>query len=239
MLLVYWNILHGGGPARLPEIALHLASLGADVVILGEFRAARGGQLRAVLADLGLEHQVSQHAPGRANGLLLASRWALEPHPTLHAGRLIDAHLPGQGLWVTGVHLSDDAHRTQKAAQWLALIELARLRRAVPHVIIGDFNTARPGQDSGGVRFACAQRLGVLASLGYTDAWRHAQGEGAHEATWRGTHGQGARIDAAHVSPPLLSRVRGAWHGGTHDGAPLSDHALVALRLDPLSAPHG
>ncbi len=230
MLVVFWNILHGGGPARLPEIALFLAGLAPDLVILCEFRAVRGGQLRAVLADQGLVHQAAQHAPGRANGLLVASRGEIETAaPTEHAGRLIDVRTAG--LWVTGVHLADDGHRTAKAAQWLALIELARLRRAQPHLITGDFNTARPGADSGGARFACAQRLGVLASLGYTDAWRHTRGQTQVEATWYGPRGEGARIDAAHASAALLPAVKEVWHERAGAEERLSDHSPVALRL--------
>lgn len=105
--ILTWNILHGGGPRRTPEIALDILEQRPDVVILCEFRPGRGGQLRAVLADHGLTHQACASptptltprsasaapttpntpttAPNGArtddpgkNSILIASRWPVE-----------------------------------------------------------------------------------------------------------------------------------------------------------------
>ncbi|MEO1512500.1 MAG: hypothetical protein AAFU70_10525, partial [Planctomycetota bacterium] len=75
---MFWNILHGGGPERLPLIALELLEQDADVIGLCEFRACRGGSLRGVLYDHGYADQVALSGPEGGNGLLLASRVGLD-----------------------------------------------------------------------------------------------------------------------------------------------------------------
>lgn len=230
MRVLFWNILHGGGPRRIPEILLAVVEQRPDLVLLSEFRATRGGQLRAVLADHGLVEQVVSHRAGRSNGMLAAGRQGLrvEVTPEAFAGREIDLWIGEGSLWVTGVHVADDALPTLKTAHWNRLIDLARARRDSRHVIIGDLNTAR-GSDTGDV-LLCGQRLGLLATLGYADAWREHHGAKAGP-TWVSPWGEGRRIDAAYVSRPLVSALVSVVHvdAAREDGH--SDHAPVVIEV--------
>jgi endonuclease/exonuclease/phosphatase family metal-dependent hydrolase len=234
MRVLFWNILHGGGPERLPEILLTVLGARPDVVALCEFRATRGGQLRAGLADHGLEHQVVSHGRGRTNGMLVASRGRLEALsvPSAFAGRELDVRLEGvegvDGLHLTAVHVADEASPTLRASHWNRLIELARSRRQGRHLLIGDLNTAR-GVDAGG-RGAESQRLGLLATLGYRDAWQ-AFHEGERGVTWEGPWSEGRRIDAAHASEGLLIDVAAAEHLDAARARGHSDHSALLVEI--------
>jgi exonuclease III len=239
MRVLFWNILHGGGPERLPEILLTIVGATPDVVSLCEFRAARGSQLRAGLADHGLEHQVVSHGRGRSNGMLVASRTPLEalPVPAAFAGRELDLRLAGElagdragdrGLYLTAVHVADEASPTLRASHWNRLIELARERKDGRHLLIGDLNTAR-GEDAGR-RLTGVQRLGLLSTLGYRDAWR-ALHEGVRGPTWEGPWGEGRRIDAAHASEGLFRDVASAEHLDEPREAGHSDHSAMVVEI--------
>ncbi len=247
MRILFWNILHGGGPSRTPEIILTLLERGADVIALCEFRVARGSQIRAALADHGYLHQSISYRVGRSNGMLLASR---QPYELVEAtdlgctdtnvvplssrlapdfaGREIDVRI-GE-LMLTALHIADDAAPTLKAAHWNRTISLARARRDQAHLIIGDLNTAR-GNDTHS-SLACAQRLGVLTSLGFHDLWPlTSSGENplvSDGSTWRDPLGAGRRIDAAWASSSL-ERAR-CEH--IHPlAARISDHCALLVDL--------
>jgi len=231
MRLLFWNILHGGGPRRIPEILLTIVESQPDLVVLSEFRTTRGGQLRGVLADHGLVHQVVSHRPGRANGMLAACRMelAVEESPKEFEGREVDLRIKKQGLWVTGVHIADDALPTLKTSHWNRLIGLARERRADRHAIIGDLNTARGGDT--GSSLLCGQRLGLLATLGYEDAWRVSNPD-TTGATWVSPFGEGRRIDAAFLSRPLAAALTQARHLDDARETGHSDHAPVLVVIE-------
>lgn len=228
MTVLAWNILHGGGPGRLPEIALAIGAERPDLCVLSEFRVARGGQLRAVLADQGLVHQAVAHGPDRLNGVLVACKAPIRDIQAI-GGRWLDAAIPQWGLSLTAVHIPDDTHPGPKAEHWQRLIALARLRRNTHHLIIGDVNTGRRGQDADSGCFHCEALLGTLWSLGYQDAWR-AQNPQVKEPTWVAPWGEGRRIDAAYLSPPLFPVLESAVHLQEPREQGWSDHA--ALRLD-------
>ena len=241
-----WNILHGGGLIRCPAIALTLIESKADIVILSEFRSARGGQIRAVLHDHGLIHQKVSFKSDRLNGLIVASRFALdsadpiscqsveehpEYEPNLFNSRELDvtALVHDQPLRITGVHIADDSHPTLKTLQWQYLVNLARHCSPMAHMIIGDLNTARRGED-GERRLLCHTQLGKLASLGYKDVCSSMNSSEIQQPTWIDQCGRGSRIDAAWVSPALASRVIEAGYLPDVVKQGLSDH--VAVRVD-------
>lgn len=246
MRILHWNILHGGGPQRSPEIALALLQARADVVVLSEFRRTTGGQIAGVLHDHGLPHQAHTNPPLGANGLLIASRTPLSRSPTPPdpdlAQRCLDARLETEGFWLTAVHLPDaargDHHATaRKARHWRALLDLARPRAAAGHVIVGDFNTGRHHLDEAGQTFTCTALLGQLATFGYVDAYRAADPKG-RESSWFSRTGQGFRLDHAFVSAPLAGSIRAADYAHELRLAGLSDHAPMRLELAP-GAPGG
>jgi exonuclease III len=235
MRILFWNILHGGGASRLPEVLLSILEKKADVVALCEFRAVRGGQLRAVLADHGLEHQAVSHRAGRANGMLVASRVAmrvLETPPEYHS-REIDVEFEACGLHMTALHVADDAHPTLKTGHWNRLISLARERRdGKPHLILGDLNTAR--REDTGDELLCSQRLGMLATFGYEDLWQ-AENAGIRAATWVSPWGEGRRIDAAWGNAALRPHVAIAAHDDVARELRHSDHAALIVELTGLN----
>ncbi|XVJ58107.1 MAG: endonuclease/exonuclease/phosphatase family protein [Tepidisphaera sp.] len=260
MRVLAWNILHGGGASRLPEIALDVVEAKPDVVVLSEFRPGRGGQLRAVLADQGLGYQVcSGTDPGR-NAILLASRWPVEP-PAGAFGAEMTARLgdklrprlaavrvehPAGTVEVLGVHIPDDSNPSGKAHVWQAVLDYAKPRAGGRTVIAGDTNSGRHGTDDPSRRLGCVTALGKLATMGYVDAWR-ARNPESRERTWSGPAwrvgavgavGGGvfletARIDGIYVSGPLAASVSEAElrHAPRLGGH--SDHSmvLVAMRL--------
>lgn len=239
MRILAWNILHGGSGRRLPEIVLALLGHRPDVVVLSEFRARLGGQIRGILADHGLSHQAATPTPPDRNGMLIASRLPLVPRtdgPVTHpaAGRACwrDRWLEVRvdGVTVGGVHVPDDGRPTDRSAYWQSLVAFARLRKDQPTVLIGDFNTGRHGVDEEGATFTCTHQLGILWTLGYRDAWRELHPE-SREATWVSPRGGGFRIDAAHVSAVLVPRLRGARHSERERRRGVSDHSSVMVDL--------
>ncbi len=256
--LVTWNILHGGGRTRTPGIALALVELRPDVVVLTEFRASMGGQIAGVLADHGLTHRLCTEPPLGRNGVLIASRWAIEslknskkPPPSL-AHRWLDARLPAFDLVIAGVHLPDDHASGKKASAWRHALAFARAHADARCVMLGDFNTVRPGTKRPSDRAEAdaasgASRLGMLATLGYTDAWTAAnpgvfaseRGTNAPDNppahTWTSRTGRGLRLDQAWISRSISNALRETEHVFPNDQGRLSDHALVRadLALEP------
>src|SRR5262245_50314795 len=257
--LLSWNILHGGGAERLPEIILSLLSHKPDVVVLTEFRTTRGSQIRGVLADNGLAHQLSSHGDrDNSNGILLAARHALEPEdapaPKAHRGRWLPARVPAFDLQILGVHVPDDTNMTAKAAHWQAILAYARRCLDRSAAIVGDFNTGRRLQDapppgrasrSGAGEHTgrdwasvhgCEALLGSLLSLGFVDAWRCLHRE-AREYSWVSHDGQPRRIDTAYLSPALAPALQAAAYSHVERRRRLSDHAPLIVDLALGDAP--
>jgi exonuclease III len=246
--IVAWNILHGGGARRMPEVVLSLLGLDPDLVVLTEYRTTVGGQIRGVLADHGLSHQACTDPPRGVNGVLIASRRSVRVRPdSLDAGhpdgqsawhrRWLEVLLPDLGLSLAGLHIPDEGRPTERAAFWQGVVGVARRRVSEPSVLIGDFNTGRPMVDGRAGAFTCAELLGTLWTLGYRDAWRELH-PNAHEPTWVGAGpvgtpwGGALRIDAAFVSPAVLPAVVGAWHSHAERESGVSDHSAVVLDVD-------
>jgi endonuclease/exonuclease/phosphatase family metal-dependent hydrolase len=230
--LLAWNIRQGGGPERTAPIGLAIVDHAPDLAVLSEFRPPRGGQLRAQLADAGLEHQAVAPAGAGKNTLLIASRWPLVelPLPEVCPGRLLPVDVPHLSLAVLGVHVPDDTSPGEKAAGLSAVAGFARKYREKGALIAGDFNTARRGPDGPGV-FRGQAVLGLLETLGFVDAWRR-KNPGVREDTWRGPLGQAARLDAAYVSSPLGDAIVDARHDLTVMQNGLSDHAALLVEVE-------
>lgn len=232
--LLAWNILHGGGPMRTPHIGLAIIEHTPDIVMLCEFRPGRGGQLRAQLADAGLVHQAASEVEAARNGVLIASRFELEPAgegANLAAracgGRLLAVR--AHGVLIIGVHVPDDGTPGKKAGFFQQLTALARKNRDFPCVILGDFNTQRRGPDGTGRAFGLEAKLGELASLGFVDAWRQKH-PGTREDSWVSPLSSG-RLDGAYLSAPLADTLVGARYDHTAREGGLSDHSMLLVKL--------
>lgn len=193
MRVVFWNILHGGGSRRMPEIALALLGWGAESIVLCEYRTTLGGQLRGVLADHGWEHQVCTDPLEGSNGLLVASRFGIERLARVGDAtpqRLVGVRMAGNGPVLMGVHVPPlEAGDGEGQAVWGALLSAAREFSTDRTLIVGDLNAGRRWRDEAGVagvrrlsREASALRrvgsegMGRLWLMGYRDAWRDGNG---------------------------------------------------------------
>lgn len=239
MKLVAWNILHGGGTKRTPEIALRLAELSPDVVVLTEFRRTTGGQIAGVLLDRGLCHQCwTDPEPGR-NGVFVASRTPIElgdpaPDPTFR-NRWLDVRLTDANTWLTAIH-APDTHRSnaegvqRQASFWQYLVTLAESRKQGRMLIAGDFNTGRHRLDESGETFTGSWFLGRLSTLGFRDAYRLIE-PSKRGKTWSSHTGSGFRIDAIWASSELRTTVKNVWHDLAAMEARTSDHAPVVAEF--------
>lgn len=261
MRLFFWNILHGGGSNRIPEIALALVASDADAIVLAEFRTTMGGQLRGVLADHGWEHQACTDPPEGRNGLLIASRRPITPLASPGAGHSTDTprsqRILAVGFGVCGTallaaHVPPLEARDGEAQEvWRRLIDLAAAHAATDTLILGDLNAGRFFADEAGttgprrlhkdppaLQRVGAESLGRLALLGYADAWRAANAREnapiSREFTWFSHLRRGVRIDHALASPSLLPRITGVWYEHSLRETSLSDHAPVVVDIsDP------
>jgi len=244
MRILAWNILHGGGARRAPEIALAILAHHPDAVVLTEFRRSVGGQIAGVLGDHGLRSQFHTAPAGHANGLLIASRTPLLPapggSPFVENPRLdrrwLDVVAPELDLRITGVHIPDAARGdatalARKSLYWRHLLESTGAPETDRRVIIGDFNTGRHRLDEAGDTFTCTALLGQLTTRGYADAYRllHADGR---DRSWNSHTGAGFRLDHAYVSPPIAGLVRAVSYSHSEREDGLSDHAPMLLELD-------
>lgn len=237
MRVIIWNILHGGGPERIAPITLALTSHVPDVVALLEFRAARGGQIRAVLADHGLVHQSTSFSASRSNGILLASRvrhTLIDSSPV--PGRWLEANLEPGSVRFVAAHIPDDSDPAGKARYWHELIAWARRSSGTHAMIAGDLNTARRGRDSEGLGTGCESLMGTVTTLGFTDPAAKRLSE-TRENTWISRIGAGARIDAALLSASLLAKLQSCQYDHAVRDDSTSDHSLLRLDFQAL-APH-
>lgn len=230
-----WNILHGGGTRRLPEITLALLEHAADVVVLTEFRRSLGGQIRGVLDDHGWAHQVSTDPPAGQNGILIAARSKLECQVDDSAeesrgSRLLQVSLPQMDMVILAAHVPDKSRPTARTACWRAVLRVAREHRDAPCIVLGDFNTGRHRLDEQGRTFNCTALLGELAALGYADAWRLLHPD-EREFSWYSHAGNGFRIDSAFVSTPLRGSVREAFYSHHERRNRVSDHSPFIMAL--------
>lgn len=260
-----WNILHGGGTRRTPEIALTLATAVPDIVVLIEFRPTLGGQLLGVLADRGLVHtrwsvgadwrgggadaqdERRDGGPGPvANRVVVASRWALEDAPAGRQevppgleSRVLGVRVPAIDLVLTGVHLPDDSRPALARAAWSWLAGVAIFSQESSHLVIGDLNASRDRGPGGAHRVAgyAAQGLGRMWTAGYRDA--HTLGEESPETTWKARSGKGLRLDHALVSAALSGRVRGAAYVHEPRNQRVSDHSALVVLLGGGGDPAG
>ncbi len=236
--------MHGGGPTRTAEAAILLAQAGADLVILSEFRAARGSQVLQALTDSGLVHAASAPPARGGNTVTIASRWPLVgAHAPASSpnGRALACEVPLLGIHVLGVHIPDESAVSARDRAWATTTAWARGHAAKRAIIAGDFNTSRTGIDPPRDGQTCEHCLGVLESLGFSDAWRKA---GCPEpgTSWFGPNGERQRLDAVFVSRTLASAIQSAGFDTSCVASRVSDHAVfkVELTIDrPVGTPAG
>ena len=104
-------------------------------------------------------------------------------------------------------------------------------KTACPALFIGDLNTGRHRLDEVGTTFVAAECLDHIESIGWFDAWRlhHAA---TREFSWFSNSGNGFRVDHAFGSPPIRSRISGAWYDQRPRTEGATDHAMLNVDVD-------
>lgn len=255
--LLFWNIRHGGGPTRTPELILAALEQRPDVLALAEFHGGsargRGNTWHAPLADAGLTHMLAspvQDAERRKNGLFLASRFPLVAALPAH-NRLLAVHVEAGtlGFALLAAHIASEEAAGARVRQFHEAAAWARAHAQAPALLVGDLNTSRTGMDLARPGQRHEALLGELWTAGLRDVW-HAQGGSASQASWLGPNGEMHRIDTALASASLLARgavmqyvFEPAWPSQHLAGEPLrspaisknaenlSDHAGILLEL--------
>ena len=215
MKVLAWNIQHGGG-MRVPRIAEAIASHAPDIVVLSEFRAAAGVELRGLLRAAGYPHLIAPDLRSKQNGVAIASRWpfaqAKETRPSaVPANRWVEASVPDADLTVAAFYGPLENHRYD--AWWRGVRVAVKRRIQRPFLLAGDFNTGMSVVDAPRDPFYCANHFMALQRLGMTDVWRTRNAD-VREYSWysrrAGKDVNGFRLDHALMSPALTRRLRSA-----------------------------
>jgi exonuclease III len=129
------------------------------------------------------------------------------------------------------VHVPCEGRDSTRAAFLKGVIEVCRRRVGERFMVVGDLNLGRHYLEEEGATFANTPMLGMLATLGYVDAWRRGRA-GAREYSWYSNEGAGFRIDHALVSPSLAGLVASAWYSHEERDSGISDHSALLVALD-------
>jgi exonuclease III len=202
----------------------------------------------AAMKEMGLPHVETTHPAEKQNGIAVFSRTPMRrtrhrPAPAAGLVRWLDIDLPDYGFGTTALHImaagSSMKHPTnvEKTRFWEVVLQAAEYRLQEPFLFVGDWNTGSHRLDETGKTFVCAEHFGRLATLGWTDMWRH-HNPGMTEYTWYsklkgGVRGNGFRLDHAFATPSLTPYVISCRYSHREREAGISDHSIVIVELAP------
>lgn len=221
-------------PERRAQLAERIQQLGADTVVLTEYKEGPSGEaLQALLQQEGFAHfLVPEHMPRHKLGCAVASRLPLIATSPVHKPptepwRAIS--FMQQGIEVHGMYVPATAPAIFDFWNWL--LDTAARWKDRPGLLMGDFNTGVSSVDSSTYQFAAHEQFVALQSMGFVDLWRRQHPE-ERDYTWYSSTGNGFRLDHAFASPAAASAVSGVWldHAPRLSGA--SDHSAVVLSLE-------
>lgn len=242
MRVMEWNIRHGGSRDRLSGIIASLKDHDPDIICLIEFRQERVIELSLALAKNGWPFILSSQPPQNTNGILIASKKALDALPN-------PPDVPTPYLWLEvrpsrsdlrllAVQVPSAQDLGVRASFWASLRHHASLAiegkgRAV---IIGDLNTGLE-MDSEGSSFIGDDDLRKILGLGWRDVWREYHRK-AREYSWYNSQGKGYRLDHVLVSPAIETPV---WAKYSHEERVkgLSDHSPLIFDLPSVISENG
>lgn len=226
-----WNILHGGGPARMPEIAHAIAAHAPDVVALSEVRRTTGGQIAGALADIGLSHWSWTDPPAGINGVLIAARTPFDTvrFPPPVSQRLLAARFAALDLNLIAAHVPPDPG-SERAHTWKSLLDYAKSRHLERTLVLGDLNAGRDG-DLHALKLDGQESLGKLWTWGFRDLVRK-ENTGQPEFSWLTPDRQGGgRIDHAIASAALSTAESSARYSHSERDLRISDHSILLVDL--------
>lgn len=229
--IMEWNIRHGGSMGRLSGIIDAIRNRDPDILILTEFRCNRCEEpLRRALMEMGYSSLHTSDVPERTNGILVASKVAMEVEDdpvAMH--RLLPIRIPSLDMTMLALHIPGINDKWGKAAIWDRVLDYAQRHRKQKTLLIGDFNTGL-ADDAEGSPFALPEKMRKLLSIGYVDAWRSVHGD-KREYTWWSTAGNGFRLDYAFLSPSLSTELVSAEHSQEERLSGSSDHASIVVNI--------
>jgi exodeoxyribonuclease-3 len=241
MLVLSWNIRQGGG-GRRDAICSAIAAHNPDVIVLSEVHSDSVVAIRQALCMQPWPYCASNATERNVNSLCILSRTPLSvrdccPVPEENAPRWLDVEVPAYGFGLGALHIPIDlgrfeVDRRSKRRFWAAVVQAAIDRKPEPFLFVGDLNTGARGIDEPGRTFVCSKEFEQMASVGWTDAWRHFHGS-AFEPTWVSNQKNEYRIDHGFVSPPLLDRLVSCDYSHREREAGVSDHSILILEIAP------
>jgi endonuclease/exonuclease/phosphatase family metal-dependent hydrolase len=248
--LAAWNLNHRTGRKSIPPAVLHaIGNLDLDVLVLTEFvDGDHQVHFKDSLKDLGFESvAVSVKAP-RQNQVLMAARTKMADDDLLPipgyteaaATNWLHRRIPALGIEVVGLRAPMYLSADERTGYWQQVAGIAQLGQGRPLLLLGDFN-CDPHTDTR----PCTEALRRLQ-----------QREGFHlpnpigDWSCRTEDGRSTtRIDHALASPALRvlearflykagrTLLAGPANGDVNDhSGPLSDHALLSIKLERPSA---
>jgi exodeoxyribonuclease III len=244
MVLLTWNIRHGGG-ARLARMVEEIAAHDPDIIGLSAYRAAQGKELRAAFVERGWTYFEATAADDNEAGIAVFARTPLRalpcPAAPEHRGRWLDVEAPEFGFKLNVLRImaagSSKMHplSLEKARFWNTVVDVAEARLDEPWLMAGAWNTGAQRVDETGKTFVCSEQFLKLSAMGWKDLWRH-HNPGTTEWTWYstrkgGVRGNGFRLDHAFATPSLLPRVTSCRYSHREREAGVSDHSIVTVEM--------
>lgn len=247
MRILAVNVRAGGSNAKIDTLLERALGHQANAYVFSEFRdTPTGERIRAAMQVHGFANQAYSQGH-RGNGVLVAAREAFEPvyNP---AGLPEDSYPSAMiecvfaDVHVIGVYLPGQ-DRKRPHLEYLIRMAQAMNERAVPAVIIGDFNSGRnetdieanAGKNKPADEFSTAD-LYALLERQWSEAWllRHPEGG---EYSWYPRMGppqrkNGWRLDKAFVSRALQPRLRDAFYDHGFRLEALTDHSALIVDID-------
>jgi exodeoxyribonuclease III len=234
MIILEWNIKHGGSEDRIPKILGSIRTHNADIVVITEFRTTHQESLINGLQEMGYFQFISSNPAPKTNGILVASkleilpidpsyvedgvkqRW-LEVEVVDRRFRLLCLHIPGAGdVW-------------GKEAFWRSVVEYAKDHKTARVIMIGDFNTGLD-IDAQGTPFKFSNYMKDLQGLGWTDVWRD-NNPGKREYSWYSNAGNGFRLDYTYASQSMRNEVKEVSYSHVERENGFSDHSLLKTTI--------
>lgn len=229
-----WNIRAGGGK-RTGQIAKALCEVGADLLVLTEYRQVSGLNLLRLLDPLSYVCEPNLEGSGTSlNRVCLLSR-----HPTrvltppcapTSNHRWASVTVPAIGLTVLGVHVPNQTEVWNKREFWKCVESFAEAHIGTKTVIIGDLNTALD-EDCQGDPIREAVYMKRLLKAGWVDAWRQCNKD-VSEYSWFSHRANGFRLDHCLVSPMLAGSVVSSSMRHDVRNERLSDHSMLVVDLE-------
>ena len=232
MKICAWNIRQGGS-TRIKNIVETIFEHDADIVILTEFRIAKGNLIQSALLEKGWHYQITSNPEPKTNGIMIASKLPFEYEETIVPSvkqRWLEVKMKENGVTLLAVHVPTSGDKWDKRQFWDDVISFAEKRKNDMAIITGDFNTGLP-EDAEGTPFVGSEYITLLKQMGWVDAWRLINGV-KKEYTWYSNVGNGFRLDYSFITQDIAKKVSDVYHSHSEREMRYSDHSSLTVNFD-------